>query len=235
MKTAVAASVFAAVVVLFSPSLHSQDGGRYREFQLGSGLAAVSAQTSVPATEAKTIHQRPALMQELEWRRPYFVSGSTRTEDDPVKQIVFSFYDDQLSKIVVDYDRDRTAGMTDADMIDAISAAYGPVAKPSAKAALMKPRAAGSDLEEKSGKPVARWADVDRSVVLYRSSYAQGFQLVVTSPKLEALAQTAEAHAIRMDEREAPQRELARQKKEVEAARAAKEKARLTNKAVFRP
>jgi hypothetical protein len=34
-----------------------------------------------------------------------------------VKQIVFSFYDDQLSKMVVDYEQDRTAGMTDADLI----------------------------------------------------------------------------------------------------------------------
>lgn len=235
MKTAAAAALFAAVVALFSQALHGQDGARYREFQLGSNLPSVSALTSVAATEAKTIHQRPALLQELEWRRPYFVSGSTTPQDDPVKQIAFSFYDDQLSKIVVEYDRDRTAGMTDADMIDAISTAYGSVVKPSAKTAPAKPRSAASDLEEKSGTPVARWGGADYSVVLYRSSYAQGFQLVVASPKLDALARTADAQAIRLDEREAPQREIARQKKEVEAARATQEKARLANKAVFRP
>ena len=161
------------------------------------------------------------------------MSGSRRCRTIRVKQIVFSFYDDQLE------DRSTTtatnAGMTDTDMIDAISTAYGPVSKPSVKPALTKSRTAASDLEEKSGTPVARWADTDHSVVLYRSSYAQGFQLVVASPKLDALARTAEAQAIRLDEREAPQLEIVRQKKEVEAARVAKEKARLANKAVFRP
>jgi hypothetical protein len=38
-----------------------------------------------------------------------------------------------------------------------------------------------------------------------------------------------------MDEREAPQREIARQKKETEDARTSQEKARLANKAAFRP
>jgi hypothetical protein len=57
----------------------------------------------------------------------------------------------------------------------------------------------------------------------------------VTSPRLEALARTAAAQAIRLDEHEAPQREIARQKKEVEDARLSQEKARITNKAAFRP
>lgn len=55
------------------------------------------------------------------------------------------------------------------------------------------------------------------------------------SPKLEALARTASAQAIRLDDREAPQRELARQKKEVAESRASEEKTRLVNKAAFRP
>ena len=61
------------------------------------------------------------------------------------------------------------------------------------------------------------------------------FQIIVTSPRLDALARTADARAIRLDQREAPQREIARQKTEAEAARASQEKARLANKAVFRP
>ena len=159
------------------------------------------------------------------------MSGSTTQQDDPVRQIVFSFYDDQLSKIVVEYDRERTAGMTDADMIDAISTAYGPALKP----APTKARAAASQFEAQSNSPVARWGDADYSVVLFRSSYASGFQIVVTSPRLDALARTADAQAIRLDEREAPQREIARQKTEAEATRVSQEKARIANKAVFRP
>jgi len=38
-----------------------------------------------------------------------------------VKETAFSFYNHQLSKMVVDYDRDRTAGLSDADIVDAIS------------------------------------------------------------------------------------------------------------------
>jgi hypothetical protein len=106
---------------------------RNAEMQLGSDLPSVSALANVAVSEAKTIHQRPAVIQELEWRRPYFVGGSTAPQNDPVQQIVFSFYDNQLSKMVVDYDHDRTDGMADADMIDAISTAYGPALKSALK------------------------------------------------------------------------------------------------------
>ncbi len=41
--------------------------------------------------------------------------------------------------------------------------------------------------------------------------------------------------AVRLDERDAPQRERARQKKEADDERAAKAKARVANKAAFKP
>jgi hypothetical protein len=121
--------------------------------------------------------------------------------------------------------------MTDADMIDAISTTYGPPFLP----AVNNTQAVTSRVEAESGTPVARWGDADYSVVLYRSSYASAFRVIVTSPRLDALAQSAAAQAIRLDEREAPQREIARQKKEVEDTRVSQEKARIVNKAAFRP
>jgi hypothetical protein len=120
--------------------------------------------------------------------------------------------------------------MTDADMIEALSATYGPPSKP-----LVQARAATSQFEAEFGTPVARWGDADYSVELFRSSYVPAFRVTVTSPKLDALARTAVAQAIRLDEREAPQREIARQKKDAEDLRAAQEKARVANKATFRP
>jgi hypothetical protein len=221
----------AAGLVLSTWLLQGQDRSRYRDFQLGGDLPSISTLTGVPQSEVKTLHVRPAVMQELQWRRPYSSSDATPALIDPVQQIVFSFYNDQLSKMVVDYDHDRTAGMTDLDMIEAVSKAYGPRLKPAVK----KARGVASPLEDESGTPVARWGDADYSVVLYRSSYAAGFRIIVTSPKLEALARTADAQAIRLDEREAPQREIARQKKDVEDTRDSQEKARTANKAVFRP
>jgi hypothetical protein len=188
------------------------------------------------AADAKLIHQRPAVIQELEWRPAYFLNGSTALQNDPVRQILFSFYDDHLSRMVIDYDRDRTAGLTAADMIAAISTAYGP-----ALAVPAKKSAPTSQTEQESGTPIARWGDADYAVVLYRTADIFGtasaarFRLIVASPRLDALARTADAQAIRLDEREAPQREIAREKKEAEDTRASQEKARAANKAVFRP
>jgi len=216
--------------VLATPLLYGQSGPHYREFQLGGDVASVSALTGVAVSEAKVIHERPAVMQDLEWRPPYVTSGAGVLPADPVQQIVFSFYDDQLFRLVIDYDRNRTEGMRDADMIEAISSAYGSPSK-----VPQKSRVAASQLAQESGTRVARWGDLDYSVVLYRSTYGTGFRMIVTSLRLEALARTAEAQALRLDERDAPRREIARQKKEADDTRAAQEKARLSNKAGFRP
>ena len=218
-----------ALGLLFSTLLYSQGGPRYRDFQLGGDLPSISALTGVAVSEAKAVHLRPALMQELRWQRPYS-SSTTPSQTDSVKQIVFSFYNDQLSKMVVDYDHERTAGMTDADLIDAISMDYGPRAKPGARTG----RGALTRVEEESGTLVARWAGADYAVALYRG-YSSDVRLIVASPRLDALARTADVQATRLDDREAPQREIARQKKETEDARASQEKSRVANKAAFRP
>jgi hypothetical protein len=135
-------------LVLSTQSLQAQDRSRYRDFQLGSDLQSVSALANVAATDAKTIHQRPAVMQELEWRRPYVVSGSTGPQTDPVERIVFSFYNDQLFRLVIAYDRQRTDGMTSGDMIEALSQTYGSALK-SGRA---KAPAVASQIEAESGE-----------------------------------------------------------------------------------
>ena len=216
------------VIVSIAP-MQGQSAPRYRDFQLGGDLASVSALAAVPASDAKTVRSRPAILQSLEWRRPY--AGINETAIDSVQQIAFSFYNDQLYRLIIEYDRDRTEGMTDADMIDGISTMYGTAAKPPLKANHV-PLTASDD---ESGTRVATWGNADYAAVLYRSSYASGFKMIVTSVRLNALARTAEAQALRQDERDAPQRERARQQKEAEAERAAKEKSRVANKAAFKP
>jgi len=213
-------------------SIAAADAGpaaHYRDFQLGSGLQAISALAGVPAADAKTMHERPALLQDLEWRRPY--ADSRATAVDPVQQIAFSFYDDQLFRLVIDYDRDRTEGMTDADMVEAISAMYGTPSKAASKVS----RPGLGRVDEESGVRIGEWGTGEYAAVLYRSSYASRFKMVVTSLRLDALAQKAEAQALRLDERDAPQRERARQQKEAETERAAKAKAWSANKAGFKP
>jgi hypothetical protein len=222
-----------AVIIGFVLSAHvlqAQDRSRYRDFRLGSDLPSVAAVAKIAASGAKTIHQRPAVIQELEWRPPYVMTGAPVIANDPVQRIVFSFYDDQLFKLVIGYDRQRTNGLTDSDMIDAISETYGTAVIPTLKTLPAVPSA-----DAEFGSLVAQWGEADYSVALYRSSFASEFKVIVASPRLEGLARTATMQAVRLDEREAPEREIARQKKAAEEMRASQEKARLANKAAFRP
>ena len=218
-------------LVLATHGVAGQSLAQYRNFELGSTLAAVAGLIGVSPSQAKVIHQRPVVLQDLEWRLSQWINGSGASSTDPVEQIVFSFYDDRLFRIVVDYDRNRTEGMTQADMLDAIAEIYGvPVKQTAALGRTI------SNVEAAAGTPVARWRDAGHTAVLYRvSTYRGEFRLIVTDTALDALAQKATIQAVRLHDREAPQREVARMKKEQEDNRAAAEKARIANKKVFRP
>ena len=219
-------------ILLAANGLAAQDHDRYRDFRLGSDVATVSMAAGVVAPVVKVVHERPALIQELTWRPRYAVRRSSSAETDATEQIVFSFYNDRLFRLTVDYDRERTEGLTNTDMIDAISAIYGSQVKPTVSRGGPTPSA----FEEESGMPLARWGGADDSITLTDPHrYATSFRLVMTATPLAALARTAAARAEVLDDREAPQREAAREKQEAEDRRAAQEKARSTNKAVFRP
>lgn len=215
-------------LVLSGQMLQAQDRTRYRAFELGSDLASVAKLTGTAVSEAKVIHQRPAVIKDLEWRPRYF-SGGQSPQTDPVDLMVFRFYDDQLFNIVVDYDRHRTEGMTEADMIEAITATYGLGSKPLPRPRSVMPKYGVPDT------PLAIWGDTEYSVTLLRVTYPETFRLIVSFTRLENLARTAAAEAVRLDANEAPQREAARQKKEAADSLAAQEKAKVENKAVFRP
>src|ERR1017187_9976286 len=101
---------------------------RYRNFRLGTDLPAVAKQAGANLSQAKTIHRRPALIQELEWR-PQPPGSSSQTE--AAQEVVFSFYNSQLFRIAITYDRSETEGLTPDDLVEAISAAYGIAARPS--------------------------------------------------------------------------------------------------------
>ena len=130
-------------------------------------------------------------------------------ETDAVREVVFSFYDGALFRMVVNYDRNRTEGFTDEDMIEAISARCGIAVRPVATIVLFSTAHAYNDKE----KVLARWEDSQYSYNLYRSSNQPAFGMLVFSKRLDALAQTAIAKAIRLDNQEAPQRERDRPKK----------------------
>ena len=215
-------------LVLAAPSLEAQDRSRYREFQLGSDLASIVKLIGMASPDIKLMHQRPAVIQNLEWR-PRYSSQSSSAQPDPVALIVLRFYNDQLFAVIVDYSRDRTEGMTDIDMVEAISATYGAPSKVMPTAGRVASSYGSADV------PAAIWGDTGSSVTLLRVAYPVSFRLIVADTRLDSLARTASAEAVRLDAKEAPQREVARQKKEDEEAVDALKKAQLENKAVFRP
>jgi hypothetical protein len=202
------------------------DLSKYRDCQLGTDLSAVAKQTGMSPSQAKAIHRRPALIQELEWR-PQPLGWSSKSE--PAQDVLFSFYGGELFRIAVNYDRYGTEGLTTDDIVEAISAIYGVAVRLPALAETSQGRY--GDQEE----VVARWQDPQYHFDLIRSSYGPSFRLVGILKRLEAPAQAAVLEAKRLDDLEEPQREAARIASEEEAARAKLEKARLVNKPKFRP
>lgn len=216
------------VMLATAPAL-AEDSGKYREFTLGSTTASVFEQTGSRPSELKTMHERPSLLQELVWR-PRYSPGRALPDVDPVREMVFSFANDQLYRIAVYYDRTRTAGLTHDDMILALRGIYG-VPLVSAE------RSEGRDRFEPSEATIAiaRWEHDDTLVSLYWSDYRAGFGLLVMSQARESAARDAAEKAVVLDEREAPAREAARLKKDAEDLKVADERARATNKGAFRP
>ncbi len=228
----VASAAIAVAVMLSATSVRAQAEPDYRDFTLGSPVAKVVQQTNAAPADVERIHERPALVQELRWHIPYLAAGTNEPSRDTVQQIVFSFYDDQLFKMTVDYDRRRVEGMTDSDMVSALTERYGPPIQPLAPRKLSEPV---SSAPSASTVVVARWERGDVAVELLRTAFTDGLQLVVSSKRLDNLARTATIEAVRIETAAAPALELARRQRDADDAREAKEKARTANKASFRP
>ena len=111
--------------------------------------------------------------------------------------------------MVVNYDRYRTEGMTEEDMIEAISVQYGLATRPISENVSFS----SSQVYNDSEKVLARWEDAKYSMNLFRLRYGPAFGMVLFSKRLDALARAAVGEATRLDEQEAPQREIELQKK----------------------
>ncbi len=117
-----------SLAVLLTPLIYAQDLSRYREFQFGMNLGAVAKQADMKPSEARVIHQRPAVIQELDWRP----QRSRGPSPEAVKEVRFSFYNGELFRMVVNNDQYKTEGLTDEDMVEAMSATYGTATRPAA-------------------------------------------------------------------------------------------------------
>jgi len=217
--------LIALVLVLSSQLGSAQDLTRYRVYVLESSLESVVAASGTRAVDAKTLHERPAKIQQLEWRAPY--GSSERELADPVQGAVFTFYDGALYQVVVSYNRGRTDGLSNSDIIESLTAEYG---DPVLASARNRPPAAiiGTLV-------LAHWDSAGSSLTLLRSAYSAEFQLVLVSKALSTRAKSAIREAGRLDAIEAPRRELEERNKEIADAADARDKVRTTNKAAFRP
>ena len=213
-----------AWVVISSSVISAQNLSAYREFQLGMSLVAVAQRAGI-TPEARVLHQRPDLIQELTWQPPRRLGSFP--PGDSVRQVLLNFYNGQLFRIVVNYEWDRTEGLTVEDMVEALSVTYGPAATEISSAL--------SRLNTGSDKIVAHWEGPEYSLNLFRPSSASTFGLVVFSKRLDALAQAASVEAIRLDEHGIPRRAIDRKQKQEDEDHARQAKVRLVNKATFRP
>jgi hypothetical protein len=191
-----------AIVLCTAASLTALAGdlSKYRDFQFGTDLPTVAKLIGASPSEAKRIHSRPAVVEELEWR-PQSLGASPKAES--VGGVVFSFYNGTLFRIAVNYDRYATEGLTTGDFVDAISAVYGATAK--LRPAVEPVKDPYGDQEE----AVARWEDPQYRFDLLRAPYGPAYTLVGTLKSLEVPVRAANVEAKRLDDLEAPQREAA--------------------------
>jgi hypothetical protein len=205
MRTIRVSTFCLAVLFLAAPLLRAQELSKYRNFSLDTSLPTVLKHTDQKLADVKVTQTRPALIQELTWWPASVPSSPLRP--DAVEQILFSFYNGQLYKMSVTYDRSSTEGLTADDLVKSVSARYG---LPTFVAL-----AIDVDTNDKQ-PPVASWEDPQYSVDLVRSSFTGSFELAIYSKKVATEAELALTEAARLDKQEGPQREADRQKKETD-------------------
>lgn len=215
----------AAIATSFAPLHASPVFAHYRGVTLGDSLATVKTHLGAEPTTITVLHEKPSLIQELAWRPQRFISGVTVTPD-PLSEMVLTFHQDRLVRIVAIYDRDKTRGLTDADMLELITSIYGPALLPSG-VAVVNPK--------DPRKQIGTWSDINTRVVLWSEEH----------PRRLGLTISADGDAARLDEAAASGAALVaaaeplRRRLLEEAAAAAivdrEAKIRAENKAKFKP
>jgi hypothetical protein len=214
-------------MIFWTPLICAQDLSKYRDYQLGMTLAAVAKHVGMKPSDARVLHERPDVVEELEWR-VHVMPGVAAP--DSVRRILFSFYRGLLFRVAVNYDWDRTEGLTTEDMIEAISATYGLATLPATN-----PVEAVSPMATSGDRAVAHWEDAQYSLDLYRPSHASTFALTLFSKQSDALARIAGVEASLIQVQEAPARAIERRRAQEAERHVREENARRVNKAAFRP
>jgi len=222
---AIRSLILCFVALLLSvPLLRAQDLSKYRHFTLGMSMTRVLEHTGQKMADVKLIQGRPAVIQELTWWPPRL--AGTSLQSDTVEQILCSFYNGELYKISVTYDRSSTEGLTAEDMVKSISAKYGPATNIALE--IDSPK---NDRYDARRKTVASWEDSQYSFNLVSSSFTDSLGLTIYSKRVNSEAELATAEAVKLEEQDGPQREAAHHKKQTGDLEATRQK----NQKSFRP
>jgi hypothetical protein len=216
-------SVIVAVTVPLGASARYAE---YRGVVLGDSVATAVARLQAEASTVKVLYEQPSLIQELTWRPSRFISGET-VAPDALSEMVLTFHLGELVRIAAAYDRERTQGLTDADLNELVSGVYG--------LSMLQPSATRPAAPASGRRTIGSWSDADTLVELWSEALPRRAGLVVTSKTGAAVLDQASATALRRESDAAPQRERDRLAAVAAAIIVRDEKIRVENKATFKP
>ena len=220
IATIVCAVVTAVQVVSASPVY-----SRYRGVSIGDSVSAVVASLQMTPSDVAIVHARPAMIQQLTWRPNQFFTGRTGAPE-ALEEMVLTFHLGRLARMVATYDRDRTQGLTNADLHDSFTTIYG------ASMLVPTPREVPSPLE---AEIIGQWGDGETLVVLLREAYPRRIKLTVSSIGADRLLRDGLASGVRLDAIEAPTRDMVRRASEDQTKRTRDAQSRVDNKSAFKP
>ena len=205
----------------FAPSL-----SHYRNVNLGDTVATVVERLQLSSADVKVLYEEPSLVQEVAWRPHRFVSGTVIVAD-PLAEMALTFSANRLARIVVTYDREKTQGLTDADLLELLTHTYGP---PLLQSTTPQPLTATTPR-----RLIATWADADTRLQLWREEYPRLVGLTITATAADAELENAFVEGARLAALGAPAREREKQAAAAAAIKEREHQVRLENKAKFKP
>jgi len=226
MKMTRIALISLLMILLSAPLAYGQDLSQYRNFSFGMSPAEVLKQVAPQTLQAKLVYKQPAIVQELTWW-PNNSSGISQTPR-PLWQVLFTFYNGELYRILVTYNSQATKGLTAEDMVEALSTQFGVPTRPHSTISFPT-----NELYSSTEIVIARWEDSRYSFNLFRSSFLNtSYGLVMFSKGIDTQVRTAFAESLKQGRQaEDSAQEIARLKSEADSLEAARQK----NKENFRP
>ena len=214
-------------LALVLPTTSAASGlSNYRGLTLGDSVQVVVDRLQLVAADVKVVHERPTV-QEVTWRPQRFVSR-TSVEPDPLSEMVLTFYEGRLTRIAVTYDRERTQGLTNADLHEAIGSVYG-------VSLLVSAPTLRTNSPPTERQMIASWEDAETFLLLWRENYPTRVGLTITSIASDLALQEVIVAGRQLHATEGAARDVARRSTEAAAVQARDDKTRRDNKAGFKP